>query len=84
LQSLRLFDDLAFTMQALNLGTVHEFLLHLENDLLRELIEFERTPPNTMFVSAISQLWVYGLYELLRHFLSYSRNSPARFSSSLA
>ncbi|SRR5712692_2017564 len=66
LQSLPLFDDLFLSMQALNLGMVHEFLLEIEGDLLRELLEIEGTPPNTMFVSAISQLWVFGLYELLR------------------
>lgn len=66
LQSVPLFDDLFLSMQALNLGMVHEFLLEIEGDLLRELLELERTPPNAIFVSAISQLWVFGLYELLR------------------
>jgi hypothetical protein len=65
-QSLPLFDDLFLSMQALNLGIVHEFLPEIEGDLLRELLKLERTPPNTIFVSAISQLWVFGLYELLR------------------
>jgi hypothetical protein len=66
LQSLPLFDDLFLSMQAMNLGMVHEFLLEIEGDLLRELLELERTPSNAIFVSAISQLWVFGLYELLR------------------
>ena len=66
LQSLPLFNDLFLSMQAVNLGMVHEFLLEIERELLRELVELERTPPNTIFVSAISQLWVFGLYELLR------------------
>jgi len=66
LQSLPLFDDLFLSMQALNLGMVHEFLLEIEGDLLRELLELETTPPNAIFVSAISQLWVFGVYELLR------------------
>lgn len=66
LQSLPLFDDLFISMQALNLGMVHEFLLEIEKDLLRDLLELERTPPNTIFVSAISHLWVFGVYELLR------------------
>jgi hypothetical protein len=66
LQSLPLFDDVFLSMQALNLGMVHEFLIQIERDLLRDLIELEHTPPNTIFVSALSQLWVFGLYELLR------------------
>jgi len=66
LQSLPLFEDVFLGMQAFNLGMVHEFLLEIEGDLLRELLELERTPPNTTFVSAISQLWIFGLYELLR------------------
>jgi hypothetical protein len=66
LQSLPLFDDVFLSMQALNLGVVHEFLLQIESELLRELVELEHTPPNTIFVSALSQLWVFGLYELLR------------------
>ena len=66
LQSLPLFDDLFLGMQAMNLGMVHEFLLEIERNLLRELLELERTPPHTIFVSAVSQLWVFGVYELLR------------------
>jgi hypothetical protein len=66
LQSLPLFDDLFLGMQALNLGIAHEFLMGIERELFHDLIEMEQTPPNTIFVSAMSQLWVFGLYELLR------------------
>lgn len=66
LQSLPLFDDLFLSMQAMNLGMVHEFLLEIERDMMREWLQAERTPPNILFVSAISQLWVFGIYELLR------------------
>ena len=63
LQSLPLFDDMFLRMQAFNIGLVHDFLLDLEQELLRDA---DQTPPSTVFVSAFSQLWVFGLYELLR------------------
>jgi hypothetical protein len=67
LQSLPLFDDLFLSMQALNLDIVDGFIEQMETDLLREYMELERTPvQSATLVSAISQLWVFGLYELLR------------------
>jgi hypothetical protein len=67
LQKLPLFEDLFLGMQALNLDIVDGYLEHLETELLREYMEIERTPvQSAMFVSALSQLWVFGLYELLR------------------
>ncbi len=67
LRTLPLFDDLFLSMQALNLGVVDTFLMDIEHDLLREYMEKERTPIDTAtFVSALSQLWIFGLYELLR------------------
>ena len=66
LTKLPLFDDLFLRMQALNLSVVHEYLSGLEDELVRELVQTERTPPGTIFVSALSQLWVFGVYEILR------------------
>lgn len=67
LQSLPLLDDLYFKMQALNLDLVDRFLEDQETALLREYMHLEKTPSlDAMFVSALSQLWVFGLYELLR------------------
>lgn len=67
LESLPLFDDLYLHMQALNLDLVDRFLMDQEDDLLREYMESERTPSlSATFVSALSQLWLFGLYELLR------------------
>lgn len=67
LQTLPLFDDLYLRMQALNLDVVDAFLMDMERDLLREYMEKERTPVHTAtFVSALSQLWIFGIYELLR------------------
>lgn len=60
-------DDPYLRMQALNLGVVDPFLADLEEQLLRKLIDEERTPvPEALFVSAQSQMWLFAAYELLR------------------
>ena len=67
LQSLVLLgDDPYLGMQAFNLGVVSQILDDMEHQLLRDYISEERTPSTAIVVSAISQLWVFGLYELLR------------------
>jgi hypothetical protein len=54
-------------MQAMNIDLIDAYLSDLEQQLLREYIEIEKTPVDTaLFVSALSQLWIFGLYELLR------------------
>src|SRR5882724_2907778 len=66
LQSLPLFTDTYLNMQAINLDLIDQFIEHQETRLLHEYFEKERTPlPSTMFVSALCQLWIFGLYELL-------------------
>jgi hypothetical protein len=60
-------DDLYLRMQATNLGFVDDFLVDLESRLLREYRALDRTPlESAAFVSALSQLWIFGVYELLR------------------
>lgn len=59
-------DDPYLRMQAFNLGVVSQILDDMEQQLLIEYIEQESTPSTSIVVSAISQLWVFGLYELLR------------------
>lgn len=60
-------EEFYLQMQALNLGVVDEYLVDLESELLREYIQLEKTPvPSAVFVSALSQLWIFGVYELLR------------------
>jgi hypothetical protein len=68
LQNLPLLgDDLYLRMQAMNLGIVDEYLRQIESELLRAYMAEEKTPfPEAVFVSAQSQLWIFGLYELLR------------------
>jgi hypothetical protein len=64
---LPLSTDPYLNMQAMNLDLVDQFLVEQEARLLHEYFEQERTPfPATMFVSAFCQLWIFGLYELLR------------------
>jgi hypothetical protein len=60
-------DEPYLHMQAMNLDIIDRFLIDREGDLLREYIEIERTPfPSVMLVSALSELWLFGIYELLR------------------
>jgi hypothetical protein len=62
-----LFDNLFLSMQGQNVMLVDFYLRDLEGDLLREYIDLERTPvQSAMFVSAMSQMWVFAVYELLR------------------
>jgi hypothetical protein len=42
------------------------YLQQLEAQLIREYLQNERTPDGMMFVSALAQLRIFGLYELLR------------------
>jgi hypothetical protein len=62
-----LFDNVFLSMQGQNLMLVDFYLRDLEDDLLREYMERERTPvQSAMFVSAMSQMWIFAIYELLR------------------
>jgi hypothetical protein len=67
LRSMPLLDDLFLAMQALNIELVDDHIEEFETQLLREYIETERTPTVTaLFISALSQMWVFAVYELLR------------------
>lgn len=60
-------EDLYLGMQAMNLGLVDGFLEDLETQVLQEYMERERTPSESAsFLSALSQVWLFGLYEVLR------------------
>lgn|SRR5574337_19514 len=66
-RGLVLFDDMFLNMQGMNVAIVDSFVTDQEYALLREYIEIERTPTQqAMFVSALSQMWIFALYELLR------------------
>lgn len=67
LQSLPVMDDIYLRIQALNIELVDAYLSDMEHYLLQEYMEIEKTPlETTLLVSALSQLWIFGLYELLR------------------
>jgi hypothetical protein len=60
-------DDMFLRMQALNLAIVDPFIMELEGDVLQKLIQEDRTPvPETAFLSAQAQMWIFAAYELLR------------------
>jgi hypothetical protein len=67
LDRLALFDgDPFLTMQATNIGLIDSWLTDLEGQVQRELLETERTPRQVMFLSAVTQMWLFATYELLR------------------
>jgi hypothetical protein len=67
LLDLPLFDDLYLQMQAQNLAVVDLHIENLEGELLTVFYRTDSTPlPEMMFVSALSQMWVFSTYELLR------------------
>jgi hypothetical protein len=67
LRELPLLDDLFLGMQAMNVDLVDGYLEELEAQLLREYMANDRPPiPSMMFVSALSQMWVFAAYEILR------------------
>lgn len=67
-QSLPLMDDDPYLyMQVMNLGVVDDFLVDLERQLLSDYMKTDSTPlPDGIFISAISQMWIFAVYELLR------------------
>jgi len=65
-EQLPLFRSLYLYMQLQNIDIVDSYLEELEAGLLHEYSQTDRLPPSFAFVSAISQLWIFGLYELLR------------------
>jgi hypothetical protein len=60
-------DDMFLGMQAVNIGLVDTVITHQEYALLREYLEIEKTPAESaLIVSALSQMWMFALYEVLR------------------
>jgi hypothetical protein len=67
LEALPVLNDLYLRMQAMNIDLVDAYLSGMESDLLKEYMEIDCTPIEmALLVSALSQLWIFGLYELLR------------------
>lgn len=67
LKGLTLFRDPYLSMRAFNLAIVDGFLNGLEQQVLRRLIDEERTPiDDAMFLNAQSQMWIFAAYEVMR------------------
>lgn len=63
-----LCNDVWLGMQARNIAIVDmQLIRQVETQALAEFLETEHTPvPTLMFLSAVSQMWVFSLYEFLR------------------
>ena len=67
LKSLPLMDDLFLRMQAQNIVMVNAHIIDVEKAMFRQYMEEESTPVSqALFTSALSQMWIFALYELLR------------------
>jgi hypothetical protein len=67
LRGLPLLEEVFLGMQAMNVDVVGAYLEELEAELLQEYIERDRMPvQSALFISALSQMWVFAVYELLR------------------
>ena len=67
LRSLELLKgELYLGLQVENLTVIDQFIMGVEQHTLQEYIRTERTPPETMFLNAQSQMWIFAAYELLR------------------
>lgn len=60
-------SDSYLSMQANNLGLIDRWLMDLERQVLVRLIQEDRTPmDDAMFLSALTQMWIFAAYEVLR------------------
>lgn len=60
-------DDFYLSMQVMNLGIADEYIAALEKDLFGEYLQTDKTPiPEALLVSALSQMWIFAVYELFR------------------
>lgn len=67
LLSLALFgSDTNLRQQAFNLGLVDSFIMQLETQLLRKYLDEESYIREAAFVNALSQMWIFAAYELMR------------------
>lgn len=67
LDGLPLLRNPYLNVQAQNIGVVDDLLQQMEADVWREYRRTDKTPfPAFMIVNALSQMWIFALYELLR------------------
>jgi hypothetical protein len=68
--SIPLCDDLWLGMQAQNIAVVDRIVRHFEREALDEFYRNDRFSMDSLFpLSAMSQVWVFALYEFLRTWL---------------
>jgi hypothetical protein len=53
-------------MQATNTGLVDRWLIDIEESVQRGLIAEEHTAADATFLSALTQMWIYATYEVMR------------------
>jgi hypothetical protein len=53
-------------MQAVNLDAVDAFLNQIEQQTLEQLWAEDGTPENAFFQGALTQMWIFAAYELMR------------------
>lgn len=69
-------DDMYLRMQAMNVAIVDNMLMPMERTVLAALIEREHTPfEEAMTLSALSQMWLFATYELLRTWRQRARKA---------
>ncbi len=67
LRSLELLGgEMHLGLQVTNLTVVDQFIMGVEHHILQEYFRTDKTPPETMFLNAQSQMWIFAAYELLR------------------
>lgn len=67
LPQLPLFDDLYYRMQVSNIDVVNDMIEQMEAELAHELMQNDGIPgPTILAGSAISQMWIFSVYELFR------------------
>ncbi|MDY0748747.1 hypothetical protein SNE35_29885 [Paucibacter sp. R3-3] len=67
LRRLQFFNsDIFMRQQAFNLDMVDQFLMQLEQQVLRDLLKKGSTPREAHFLGAQSQMWIFAAFEVLR------------------
>lgn len=60
-------DDLFLRMQAYNLSSVDHMIMGMEQEALRQSFRDDRISPDLLqLLSALTQMWIFASYELLR------------------
>jgi hypothetical protein len=78
--SIPLCDDLWLGMQAQNIAIVDSVIRHFEQQALQHYYANDRFSMEHLApLSAMSQMWVFALYEFLRTWLQRASSAPSPF-----